>query len=200
VVATGVPAHRTVGETSDSQLLSGVHLGDERAFEELFMRHYGWLMGVVIRVTGDSEEAEEIVQDTFLRLYQRPIVVDDDVNVRGWLYTVAANTAFNSVRARNRRAGLLRRIAYRVDSCAASDDPLAIVTAMDDATWVRRCLALLPNRQRHVLLLRASGHSYAEIAAIIGVKPGSVGTILTRAEKALRDAHDREHIGNGDRT
>jgi RNA polymerase sigma-70 factor, ECF subfamily len=199
VAVTSISAHAIAGEVSDLSLLRGVQHGDELAFEQLFARHYGWVFGVVLRITADAEEAEEIVQDTFLRLYQRPISADNDVNVRGWLYRVAANTSFNAVRSRNRRAGWMRRLAGRASVQEAGDDPLSIVTATDEAAQVRKCLAQLPERQRNVLLLRATGHSYAEVAEMIGVNPTSVGSILARAEKALRTTYEREFSGHGDR-
>lgn len=200
MTVTGITAHAASKEMSDCQLLLCVHNGDERAFEELFMRHYSWLLANVLRVTGDSAEAEEIVQDTFLRLYERPIPGEDGDNVRGWLYRVAVNMAFNAVRSRNRRTGWLRRLAHRADAHDTYDDPLTLVTEMDDAARVRKNLAALPDRQRNVLLLRATGHSYSEIAEIVDVKLGSVGTILARAERALRKEHERENGRHGDQT
>lgn len=197
VAVTGISARSMAGETSDRSLLEDVHRGDERSFEELFLRHQGWLHAVVLRVVGDPGEADEIVQETFLRLYEQPVAVDNDVNVRGWLYRVAANTAFNAVRSRNRRYGWLRRLVGRAETRQDGDDPLAIVTERDEATQVRACLAALPERQRHVLLLKASGYSYVEIAATINIKPSSVGTILARAEKALKATYERERHGNG---
>jgi len=199
VAVTSVSAHALSGEPSDRSLLLDVRRGDERAFDELFLRHYGWLLGVVRRIVGDADEAEEIVQETFLRLYQQPVTVDGDVNVRGWLYRVAANTAFNAVRSRNRRLGWARRLAG-LASIQEDDDPLALVTARDDAALIRACLAELPERQRHVLLLKAEGHSYAEIAETIAIKPSSVGANLARAEKALRTRVEREHHGYGDQS
>lgn len=197
MAVTGISVRSMAGDTSDSNLLADVHRGDERAFEELFLRHHAWLHSVVMRVVGEASEADEIVQDTFLKLYEQPVPLSSDVNVRGWLYRVAANLAFNAVRSRTRRDGWLRRLAGRRENSPASDDPLAIVTADADAARVRECLADLPERQRHVLLLRASGYSYAEIAMTVGIKPGSVGTTLARAEQALRVRFERSRGENG---
>ncbi len=176
-------------DVSDRMLLQGVRRGDERAFETLFARHYAGVYGVVIRIVGTREEAEEVTQDTFLKLYHRPIADDDESNLRGWLYRVATNAAFNSVRSRRRRLGWLRRFSGRADRFA-DDDPLDHVARRDEADSVREHLARLPERQRTALVLRSSGMSYAEVAGAIGVSTNSVGTILARAEQAFRKSYE----------
>jgi RNA polymerase sigma-70 factor (ECF subfamily) len=186
-------------EASDRTLLQGVRHGDERAFEELFARHYAGVFGVVIRIVGTHEEAEEVTQDTFLKLYNRPLADDDDTNVRGWLYRVATNAAFNSVRSRRRRLGWLRRFAGRADR-HADDDPLDLVARRDEADIVREHLSQLPERQRAALVLRSSGMSYAEVASAIGVSANSVGTILVRAERAFRKSYESTNGRNGGST
>lgn len=178
-----------MNEVSDRTLLQGVRSGDERAFETLFVRHYAGVFGVVIRIVGTHEEAEEVTQDTFLKLYHRPLADDDETNVRGWLYRVATNAAFNAVRSRRRRLGWLRRLAGRADR-HADDDPLDHVARRDEADIVREHLARLPERQRAALVLRSSGMSYAEVAGAIGVSTNSVGTILARAERAFRKSYE----------
>jgi RNA polymerase sigma-70 factor (ECF subfamily) len=182
-----------MSEMTDRALLRQVRCGDERAFEELFLRHYAGVYGVVLRVTGDPSDAEEVTQDTFLKLHQRPLVDSDDANVRAWLYRVGTNAAFNTIRSRRRRLGWLRRLAGRADARDQDDrDPATIVSELDEAERVRWHLAQISERQRTALVMRSSGMNYAEIAAAIGVKPGSVGTILARAEKAFQKAYDRE--------
>jgi RNA polymerase sigma-70 factor, ECF subfamily len=182
-------------EQADAALLRAMRRGDERAFEELFTRHYARVYGVAMRISGDAQEAEELAQDVFLKLYRRPLSDSDDANVAGWLYRVATNDAFNAVRSRRRRRGWLRRFVQREPTGAdASADPLHIVTDRDEAGRVRAALAQLPERQRNALVLRASGLSYAEVADALEVKPSSVGTLLVRAEQALRVAYIR-HTG-----
>lgn len=186
VQAGPIPA---MNDVSDRTLLQGVRRGDERAFEALFGRHYAGVYCIVIRIVGTHEEAEEVIQDTFLKLYHRPLADDDETNVRGWLYRVATNAAFNNVRSRRRRLGWLKRFAGRADR-HADDDPLDHVARCDEANIVREHLARLPERQRAALILRSSGMSYAEVAGAIGVSTNSVGTILARAERAFRKSYE----------
>jgi RNA polymerase sigma-70 factor (ECF subfamily) len=185
-----------MNEISDRTLLQGVRRGDERAFEALFERHYAGVFGVVVRIVGTPEEAEEVTQDTFLKLYRRPLADDDDANVRGWLFRVATNAAFNSVRSRRRRLGWLKRLAGRAER-QLDDDPLDYVTRRDEAETVRDHLARLPERQRSVLVLRSSGMSYAEVASAVGVSPNSIGTLLSRAERAFRKSYESTNGRNG---
>lgn len=189
-----------VSEMTDRALLRQVRSGDERAFEELFLRHYAGVYGVVLRVVGDPSDAEEVTQDTFMKLHQRPLADNDDANVRAWLYRVATNAGFNTVRSRSRRRGWLRKLAGRAEARDRDDrDPATIVSEWDEAEQVRRNLSQITERQRTALVLRSSGMNYAEIAAAIGVKPGSVGTILARAEQAYMKVYQRDNPPGGGR-
>lgn len=162
------------------------HTG-EAIFEELFRRHYATVYGVLLRITGSPEEAEDLSQDVFLRLHERFESLDLDDNVGGWLYRVASNAGFNAVRARKRGHHLLLRwVRLEWPSRIASPSAAEEVDRQSDAEMVRQALSRLSERDRTVLILRYSGVSYAEIASAVGVKPSSVGTILVRAEHALR--------------
>jgi RNA polymerase sigma-70 factor (ECF subfamily) len=187
-------------EPTDRVLLDGVRHGDERAFEVLFERYFPGVYGAARRVVGSPEEAEEIALDAFVRLYQRPIADTDDANVRGWLHRVATNAAFNAVRARRRRRNWFQRLAARRELVNEHQaDPLDLVSTSDEAAWVRARLAELPERQRTALVLRSAGLSYAEIAEALGVNLTSVGTILARAERALRKQLGVEMVNGGGR-
>src|SRR5689334_2714014 len=94
-------------EPADAALLRAVRLGDERAFEQLFVRHYQRVYGVALRLLGDPDEADELTQDVFVKLYRRPLSAADDANIVGWLYRVTTNEGFNALRARRRRRGWL---------------------------------------------------------------------------------------------
>jgi RNA polymerase sigma factor (sigma-70 family) len=127
-----------------------------------------------------------------MKLYQRPLPDSDDANVRAWLLKVATNGAFNAVRGRRRRRSWLQRFAQRAETVRPEDgDPQTIVSRQDEAERVRAQLMRLPERQRQALILRSSGLAYAEIAPVIGVNVHSVGTILARAERALRELYER---------
>lgn len=179
----------TASPATDVALIEALHTGDEHAFEELFRRYYATVYAVLLRITGSPEEAEDLTQEVFLRLYQRPLPSSRDVNLAGWLYRVATNLGFNALRARQRGRNRLLRWARLERPLSGQESPAEAAERHADAEAVRRALAGLPERDRVALVLRHSGVSYAELAAALGVKAGSVGTILVRAERALRNRY-----------
>ncbi len=178
------------GTVAETALVEALRAGDEDAFEEIFRRHYPVVYGVLLRLTGSPEEAEDLAQEVFLRLYQRPLAGGDGANLGGWLYRVATNLGFNALRARQRRRARLLRWARLEQPLGQSDPgPADDAERRFEAAAVRQALLGLSERDRVALVLRSSGVSYTEIAAAVGVRPGSVGTILARAERALRERY-----------
>lgn len=173
-----------VTATSDSLLIERFRdLGDEASFEALFLRHYPMVYGVLYRLTGSHHEAEDLAQEVFVKLYRRPIQRSE--NIAGWLYRVAINTGYNALRADIRR--------YRREQAAAREAPSVpqtedLVTQRETQRRVRMALAKISPRAAKLLILREMGMGYAEIAGVIGVSPGSVGTLLIRAQKELQRA------------
>jgi RNA polymerase sigma-70 factor (ECF subfamily) len=163
----------------------------EATFEDMFRRYYATVYGVLLRITGSPEESEDLAQEVFLRLHERQASLDTEGNVGGWLYRVASNTGFNALRSRQRFHNRLLRW-FRLEWALQQSSPSAADEAesLTDAELVRQALSSLPERDRTVLILRYSGVSYAEIAVAVGIKPSSVGTILVRAEHALRGRFD----------
>ena len=177
-------------DESDGQLLSRLHQGDNVSFEALFHRHYKRLYGLVFRLVGNRTEAEDIVQEVFIRLHQRPPNdAREEHNVSAWLYRVATNTAYNAVRSRNR---LWQRnqhlVPEKIDGVAG---PEKAAEQEEEAQLVRAALAKLSPMHGQLLLLRQLGLSYAELAEICDVNQNSVGKTLSRAAEAFREAYLR---------
>jgi RNA polymerase sigma-70 factor (ECF subfamily) len=157
-----------------------VREGDQGSFDELFLRYYSRIYDVLFRLTGDAAEADDIAQETFIRLYRRPLGPGREHNVGGWLYRVAVNLGYNALRAARRRT------AYeQADDVATPADPEAVAARNDERRRVRRTLSELPPQQAQLLMLRHAGLSYQELAQALDVAPTSVGTLLARAERAF---------------
>ncbi|MDX1689040.1 MAG: sigma-70 family RNA polymerase sigma factor [Candidatus Promineifilaceae bacterium] len=175
---------------SDSLLLKRTGQGDMAAFEALFHRHYDRVYGLLFRLVGNRDEAEDLTQEVFLKLYQRHFASGREHNVSAWLYRVATNMGYNAIRGRRRR---WRRNTQLVpDATEQPATPAEKVARQETQAAVRAALAHLSPRDSQLLLLRQMGLSYAELATVCEVAPSSVGTLLRRAAEAFREAYQEE--------
>ncbi len=169
-------------------LLEGLAQGDEAAFEALFLRYYAQVHGVLFRLLGDRQEADDLAQEVFLKLHGQRFSPTRDHSLGGWLYRVAVNAALNRLRGEARRGRREEAAALEAHTVRSQEapDPAQVAERNEERALVRRALADLSPRARACLILRHSGLSYAEIAQALGVAPGSVGTLLARAEEGFR--------------
>lgn len=177
---------------SDGLLLEQTSNGDVASFEALFHRHYSKVYGLVFRLVGNRDEAEDIVQDVFIKLHQRPPdnkrADQEEHNVSAWLYRVATNTAYNAIRTRKRLWERNQVLVFDEHDRPAGPEKLA--ESADEAERVRLALARLAPQQGQLLLLRQLGLSYAELADVCEINPSSVGKTLSRAADAFRKAFE----------
>ena len=155
---------------------------EEDSFEALFKSEYGRVAGIANRVLADRHEAEDVAQEVFIDFHRLHSARAQ--YAASWLYRAAAHTALNRVRGRRRRER--REHAQALDLNTQTADPQIVAETNDDRRRVREALARLPTKPAAVLVLRSSGLSYAEIAQALGVRIGQIGTLLRRAEAALR--------------
>lgn len=172
---------------SDSEMLERMRHGDEAAFEELFLRHYAQVYRVLYHLLANRQEAEDLVQETFLTLFRQPPPPRTEAPLPAWLCRVALNRGYNVLRSDRREGARLPRLVEPDTQL----DPQVESQRREDRRRVRATLAELPERQSSLLLLRYAGLSYAEIAAVLEVASGSVGTLLARAERAFMSAYER---------
>ncbi len=165
--------------------------GQDEAFERIFLAQWPRIHATLTRLVGDADEAEDLALETFWRLYQRP-PRDRAAGLGGWLHRVAMNLGFNALRARRRRQGHEQTSGRAWLDAAPPTGPEELAEARATGARVRDVLSELPEREAQLLILRHSGFSYQEIAAALKLAPGSVGTLLARAEAefALRWKQD----------
>ena len=155
-------------------------------FESFFRHHYPAVMRLAQSVVGDFQGAQDVAQDVFLSAYRR--FPGDYDQAAGWVRVAAVHTALNMLRGERRR-DKRQLLVHSVDSQPSPEDT---VLEREARTELRRVLSRVPRRSAAVLVMRHGGMSYAEIAEALGVKIGHVGTLLRRAESALRKEMDRE--------
>ena len=141
---------------------------------ELFQQHGPAVYRFVLMMLHHHQDAEDVVQETFLKLLNHLSARGNTDNLRGWLFTVAAHAA----RDRQRR-----RLRWMPWSAAAerSVDPSELPDEDGSLKAARAAMLRLSGRDRMLLALRANGLSYRDIAAATGIKETSVGRLLARA-------------------
>lgn len=159
---------------------------DMAAFEIFFRGHYRAVVRLAQSVAGDSQGAQDVAQDVFLAAYRR--FGSDYERAAGWVRVAAVHTALNALRGERRRdkRQLLVGVVHSLPSAEET------VIERERRAELRRVLARLPRRSAAILVMRHGGMSYLEIAEALQVKVGNVGTLLRRAESALRKEMDRE--------
>lgn len=175
---------------TDAILLDRLRAGQGAAFESLFRQHYARIYRVLYRLVGD--EADDLAQEVFLQLYRRPPAAAE-TDLGAWLHRVAVNLGYNALRASQRRRGY-RAILARLpggDWQPVEAGPEEWTEAQEEQQRVRVALGRLSQREAAVLVLRYDDMSYREIALVLGVAPGSVGTLLARAERAFSKVYAR---------
>lgn len=166
-----------------------------QSFDEVFLRNYARVVGILRRVVGDYGSAEELASEVFLKLYRQKLAVIGGGSVFGWLYRTATNLGIDALRAANRRSRLEQAAAREGTNGRVDENAFDAMARAEKQQRVRGVLADLKPAQAQLLLLRASGHSYKEVAAALEIENGSVGTSLVRAEAAFAERY-RELYGN----
>jgi RNA polymerase sigma factor (sigma-70 family) len=151
-------------------------------FERFFREEYPAVVRIAFGVVGDAQAAQDVAQDVFISAFKRFPEPGDSDHARAWVRAAAAHTALNAIRGERRRERRQRSAAVEVPAAG----PEETVLDAESRTEVRRALSRLPRKAAAVLVLRHNGLSYAEVAEAMNVKVGHVGTMLRRAESALR--------------
>ncbi len=161
--------------------------GDPDAFRVLYEGHVGRIYALCLRLAGDPGKAEELVQDTFIRAWEKLPGFRGESAFGTWLFRIAVNVALSERRATGRREARIGPVAdpEALPAAGRSADP-GVRLDMEDA------IAGLPPKARAVFLLYdVEGYQHAEIAEMTGIAEGTSKTQLFRARRLLREALSR---------
>jgi RNA polymerase sigma-70 factor (ECF subfamily) len=195
-----VPTGKTTTAAEDDAVAAAAMASDGPAFAGLVERHRRELHVHCYRMLGSFDEAEDVVQEAFLRAWRRRDSFEPGSNLRAWLYRIATNACLDALRRSRRRLPSLHSFAEvpwlqpypdrLLDEVAPSDaQPDAVVVAREtiELTFLA-VIQLLPPRQRAVLLLRdVLGWSAGEAAAALETSVAAANSALQRARATLRD-------------
>jgi RNA polymerase sigma-70 factor (ECF subfamily) len=167
----------------DEALLAQVAEGDDHAVRAMVARKLPRLLGLATRMLGDRSEAEDVAQETFLRLWrQAPAWRRGEARLDTWLYRVALNLCTD--RLRKRRETYVAEPPEQTDPDA---DPARGLAETERNDAVQAALDALPDRQREAIVLQYYQElSNIEAAAVMGIGVEALESLLSRARRALR--------------
>lgn len=176
-MSDGKPPSPGPDDPADGALLAAFVAGSAEAFDRLVERHQARLVRFAAGLLRDRERAEDVVQETFLRLLRSPPAIGSADDAGPWLFRVCRNLSYDLMKTEAREQARRDHVAApetpTPDEASARSEVLALV---------RREWDLLPAREREALWLKVhEGLSYAQIGEVLGVKPGTVGWIVHEA-------------------
>lgn len=165
--------------------------GDINAYEELVDRYKNKVFGIIYRMVGHYQEAEDITQEVFLNVYTKFYQFDPEKKFAPWLYRIAANTAISHLR-KNKKNSFLNfdevfSNLYNIHHSLDLIDPLLSMERMEMREEINKAILKLPANYQIIILLRYQLElNNQEIAQILNIRKENVEVKVHRARKALR--------------
>ncbi len=171
---------------TDPQLLSAYRGGDERAFELLVHRHGGAIKSYALRMLHNPEQAEEVYEETFLRVASARGRWEERGTVRGWLFTIAHRLSLDMLRRRQVRQRAIPHLV-QMERYRVSPSPEALAELGQRAQQLEAALGRLSEEHREILLMRlVHGLSAKEAGQALGLEVDQVHSLLSYARKRLK--------------
>lgn len=189
---TAVP----IKDLSDHELVEATKAGDEAAFAEIVNRYRNPLTNYLYRFLNDYEEAVDLAQETFVRVYFAVERYHTDYAFSTYIYRIATNLAISEIRKRKRRTLLSLTGLFQTDDEQQTEfqppdrQPLADENLVEDEKnrMIARAIAALPDKYRAPIILREiENKSYEEIAQILELGLGTTKSRISRARNLLKD-------------
>ena len=174
---------------AQKELLRRIASGESEALSEFYDHVAGLLYSVAFRICNDPREAEEIIQDVFMQIWQKAALFDSSLGEPlAWAIGITRNRSIDYIRARQRQFRLLERLQEESGFGGESDAPPTSALGSEEVSQVRAAVKSLPEDQRHAIELAFfGGLSHAEIAERVEEPLGTVKARIRRGMLKLRD-------------
>jgi RNA polymerase sigma-70 factor (ECF subfamily) len=170
----------------EATLVAAARDGDRAAFDRLVRAHFGGVYGVLFRMVGNHEDAEDLAQETFVRAWKALGGFRAEAPLRPWLTRIAVRLAMDHFRARGRGAAVVQLDAFSELTQAAGDQPVARLNQRELEAAMARAVEHLPPRLRAALVLRVlEGREYDEVATALDLRPNTVRALVVKARRLL---------------
>ena len=172
-------------EKSDRELLALVAAADQVAFEQLVLRHQGKVLNLIYRFTWSRQDAEDLAQEVFFKVWRHARTFKGQSAFSTWLYRLAVNTCLNHRQRKKTRPDYL---SLTGDLESRTETAAEGLEAQQRENILKQALSALPVRQKMALILAGfEGKSYEEIAIAMEVSVPAVESLLFRARKNLAE-------------
>jgi len=173
---------------TDAALVAKALLGDDSGFEELVNRYSDMLLRTAWRYTGNREDAEDAVAETFVRAYSRLNEIRGAASIGPWLRTLTVNLCLDGYRKNRYRGRRIEDYAHEVPTVSSDPDPAESAEDSEALAELQKALRQLSPRQRAAFVLfEVQGLDIREVAREMGCSEGTVKAQLHRARARLRD-------------
>jgi RNA polymerase sigma-70 factor (ECF subfamily) len=184
-----------ISDTSTADLISLCQRGNQKAFRELVDGHMQYAYSLAIRLLADEDDAKDVVQEAFIRVWKHLLEYDERVKFTTWLYRIVVNLCYDRLKARKRKFGIFDR--WNEDDTfldrQSSNDPSVAYVNNETAEMIKRISTSLPFKQRMVFILRdLHEQTVEEVSSILDMSLSSVKTNLCYARRAVRNEMERQ--------
>lgn len=196
-----IPQHLAKPPDRDSvterEIVQACQQGGRRAQRELYLRTCDRVYRLLLRMTGNPDDASELTQETYLRVFRKVRDFEGNASISTWVYQIALNEGRQFLRRQKGREEAISALIRPTEANSESEDQ---TTRLD----VAEAVASLPEAERSLIVLRhLQGLSYGEMAEILGKPAGTIASGLNRARQMLRERlgscsrHPRRRNGPG---
>ena len=168
----------------DNTLVHRAQIGDEGAFADLMREYYPLVYAIVIRIVGNSHDAEEVVQDAFFNAYRGLTQLKDATKFKSWLAEIAQNCARNWLRKQRGDTVSIDEVSEQM--LQTQDSPDERLTRLEQRELIRRTIEMLPQKDREIArAFYLEGASYDELTSTHGLSYNAIASRLSRAKRQL---------------
>lgn len=173
----------TVGGQSIEELLEGIKIGDQKAFEQLYHRYYKWLLAVSIAIVRSREAAEEIVEDVFFELWEKRRECDQIKSIESYLYVTVKNRSLDYYRKHSKNHFVEIEELNNLEIKISPED---IYLFEELRTQIDEAIAELPPKCAEIFrLVKLGGHSHKKAAELLNITPKTIENQLGIAVKRM---------------
>lgn len=178
---------------TDNELIEKLRIGDVEAFDQVYQRYAGKLYAFSLKYLKSKEEAEELVQSVFLKVWENQKNLKKNTSFKSYLFTIAYNEICNLFRRRKYQHNFITKIGTEnPEASGETEDQIEFQFVLEQ---VDQIIARLPEKQKAVFLKsRQEGKSTKEIADELGLSPGTVDNYISESLKFIRSNLKDKHF------